>query len=157
MLLDIHKLIKGGIMPVSGEIKVGQKQVISTDKAPAAIGPYSQGTIARFGYEKLIAVSGQLPLRPEKGGMPDSIQEQTIQALNNVKAIVEEAGSTMEQVMKVEIFYTNPDDFKAINAVYKDFFTGDCPARQAVVVAGLPHPDAKVEISAWVLAGAKTD
>lgn len=141
-------------MPITGETKMGHKQIVSTDGAPAAIGPYSQATLARFGYDKLIAVSGQLPTDPTTGKIVEGgIQEQTRQALENIKAIVEEAGSTMKQVMKVEIFYTNANDFKPMNEVYAAFFLVEPPARQAVIVAGLPHPDAVIEISAWVLAG----
>ena len=121
------------------------KTIVATEKAPAAIGPYSQGNeAAGFVY-----VSGQLPIIPETGTMPEGVEAQTKQALNNVKAIIEAAGGTMDDVIKTSVFLTDIRDFAAMNAVYAEFFTeGKYPARAAMGVAALPKPGAVVEIEA---------
>ena len=120
------------------------KTAISTEKAPAAIGPYSQG-IAGNG---IIITSGQLPIDPATGEMPATIEEQTRQSLENVKAVLEAAGSGMDQVIKTTVFLKDMNDFAAMNGVYAGFFQeGSCPARSAVEVARLPK-DALVEIEA---------
>ncbi len=140
--------------------RAGHKKVLYTSQAPAAIGPYSQATQARFGYDKLIAISGQLPIDPTTQQIVSgNVREQTRQVLQNLLAIAKEAGAEAKQVMKVEIFYLHPDDFGPINEVYREFFPTDQapPARQAVGVAFLPHPKALIEISAWVLAGSRSD
>jgi 2-iminobutanoate/2-iminopropanoate deaminase len=117
--------------------------VISTSKAPAAIGPYSQGIDAA----SLIFVSGQLPLDPKSGLMPAEPAAQARQAMENVKAVVEAAGSSMEKIVKVSIFLQNLDHFTAINEVYAGYFSGVFPARSCVQVARLPK-DALLEIEA---------
>ena len=117
------------------------KQIISTEKAPAAIGPYAQGVAAG----KLIITSGQLPLDPATGAFPEGIKEQTRQSLTNVKAILEEGGADMKDVIKTTVFLSDMNDFAAMNGVYATFFEGACPARSAVQVARLPK-DAMVEI-----------
>ena len=118
------------------------KTVISTEKAPAAIGPYSQGIQAG----NLIITSGQLPIDPATGVMPEDVSAQTKQSLTNGKAILEAAGGTMADVVKTTVFLADMNDFAAMNAVYATFFPeGACPARSAVQVARLPK-DAKVEI-----------
>ena len=118
------------------------KTVISTEKAPAAIGPYSQGIQAG----SLIITSGQLPIDPATGVMPEDVSAQTKQSLTNGKAIIEAAGGTMADVVKTTVFLADMNDFAAMNAVYATFFPeGACPARSAVQVARLPK-DAKVEI-----------
>ena len=118
------------------------KTVISTEKAPAAIGPYSQGIQAG----NLIITSGQLPIDPATGVMPEDVSAQTKQSLTNGKAIVEAAGGSMADVVKTTVFLADMNDFAAMNAVYAEFFPeGACPARSAVQVARLPK-DAKVEI-----------
>ena len=116
---------------------------ISTSKAPAAIGPYSQAIEAN-GF---VYVSGQLPINPATGAFPEGgIQEQTRQVLTNVKAILEAAGLTMDNVVKTTVFLQNMSDFAAMNAVYAEFFTeGQYPARSAVEVGALPR-GALVEI-----------
>ncbi|MDR1043970.1 MAG: RidA family protein [Candidatus Adiutrix sp.] len=119
------------------------KEIVSTDKAPAAIGPYSQG-IKSGG---LVYVSGQLPLDPASGKMPEATSDQARQSLTNVKSILEAAGSSLDQVVRVGIFMTDLADFKAVNEVYAAFFTGACPARATVQVAALPM-GAKIEIEA---------
>ena len=117
------------------------KTIISTAKAPAAIGPYSQATEVNG----LIITSGQLPIDPATGAFPDGIQAQTRQSLTNVKSVLEEAGVTMDQVLKTTVFLSDMNDFAAMNGVYATFFEGACPARSAVQVARLPK-DAMVEI-----------
>jgi len=119
------------------------KNIITTSNAPAAIGPYSQG-IATNG---LVFTSGQLPLDPETGEMPETIEEQAKLSLENVKAILEAAGSSMEHAIKLTVFLSDMNDFAAVNEVYKTFFAGDFPCRSAVQAARLPK-DAKIEIEA---------
>ena len=118
------------------------KTVISTTSAPAAIGPYSQGV--RMG--NLLYTSGQLALDPATGNFVEGgIAEQTRQALTNVKAILNEAGTNMGSVIKTTVFLKDMDDFAAMNAVYAEFFSEPYPARSAVQVAKLPK-DGLVEI-----------
>lgn len=117
------------------------KKAISTTKAPGAIGPYSQGIDAGA----LIFTSGQLPINPETGELLTDIKEATKQSLLNVSAILEEAGSSLDKVIKTTVFLKDINDFVAMNEVYATFFKGDCPARSAVQVAKLPK-DAVIEI-----------
>lgn len=119
------------------------KNVISTTNAPAAIGPYSQA----LDCGAFLVTSGQVPFDPATGVIVEGgIEEQTRQSLNNVKAILEAAGLTMDNVVKTTVFLQNMGDFAAMNAVYAEFFTeGQYPARSAVEVAALPK-GALVEI-----------
>ena len=117
------------------------KQTLSTQQAPAAIGPYSQG----ISLGDLVFTSGQLPIDPVTGQMPESIEEQARQSLKNVSAVLEAAGSSMEKAVKITVFMANMADFAAVNEVYKTFFSMDCPARSAVEVACLPK-NAGIEI-----------
>ena len=117
------------------------KTVISTEKAPAAIGPYSQGIQAG----SLIITSGQLPINPATGAFPETIEEQARQSLENCKAVLAAAGAAMENVIKTTVFLSDMNNFAAMNGVYAAFFEGACPARSAVEVARLPK-DALVEI-----------
>lgn len=118
------------------------KKVIHTGLAPAAIGPYSQA----IAVDGLLFTSGQLPLNPETGTFPEGITEQTRQSLNNVKAILAEAGVGMDRVIKTTVFLSDMENFAAMNDVYGTFFQeGGYPARSAVQVARLPK-DALVEI-----------
>lgn len=118
------------------------KQVISTPKAPAAIGPYSQAI--RVG--NLIYTSGQIPIDPATGSFVEGgIKEQTRQSLTNVKAILEEAGTSMANVIKTTVFMSDMADFADINSVYAEFFSEPFPARSAVAVKTLPK-GALVEI-----------
>ena len=118
------------------------KEVIATTNAPGAIGPYSQATKAG----SLVFVSGQLPIDPATGVMPEDVSAQTKQSLTNGKALIEAAGGSMADVVKTTVFLADMNDFAAMNAVYAEFFPeGACPARSAVQVARLPK-DAKVEI-----------
>ena len=121
------------------------KQVISTTSAPAAIGPYSQG-VATTG---LVITSGQLGLDPATGAFPEGgIAEQTRQSLENVKAVLEAAGSGMDKVIKTTVFLKDMNDFAAMNAAYAEYFgEGSYPARSAIEVARLPK-DGLVEIEA---------
>lgn len=118
---------------------------VKTDKAPAAIGPYSQGMDAGG---KLLFVSGQLPVNPETGEFAGTdILSQTKQALENIRAILEAAGTDLSRVVKTTVLLKDIADFAAMNEVYATFFTGDCPARAAFQVAALPK-GALVEIEA---------
>ncbi|MCP1125704.1 RidA family protein [Bacillus sp. 3103sda1] len=115
--------------------------VISTQHAPGAIGPYSQAMKAG----NFIFTSGQLPIDPKNGEMPETIENQTKQSLENVKAILEEAGSSLSKVIKTTVFLKDMNHFAQMNEVYRTYFTANCPARSAVQVARLPK-DALVEI-----------
>ena len=118
------------------------KTVISTTNAPAAIGPYSQA----IDLGNLVITSGQLPIDVATGAFPEGIEAQTRQSLTNVKAILAEAGLTMDNVVKTTVFLSDMNNFAAMNGVYAQFFTeGSYPARSAVEVARLPK-DALVEI-----------
>ena len=120
------------------------KQVIHTDKAPAAIGPYSQA----IQIGQLLFTSGQVPIDPETGAIVEGgIQEQARQSLNNIKAILNAAGTNMGAVVKTTVFLADMNDFAAMNEVYAQFFQEPYPARSAVQVGRLPK-DAKVEIEA---------
>lgn len=122
-------------------------QIIHTDKAPAAIGPYSQAV--KTG--SLLFVSGQLPLDPATGAFAGKdITSQTRQALKNVQAILEEAGYSLTDVVKATVLLAEISDFAAMNAVYAEFFKTNCPARAAFAVKDLPK-GALVEIE--VIAG----
>ena len=118
------------------------KRVIHTEKAPAALGPYSQG----IEVNGTLYVSGQIPFVPETMTLvSDDVKAQTRQSLENVKAIVEAAGYTMEDVVKAGVFIKNMDDFAAINEVYAEYLGDVKPARACVEAARLPK-DVKVEI-----------
>ena len=123
------------------------KQIIHTDRAPAAIGPYSQAV--KTG--DLLFVSGQLPIDPATGAFAgEDITSQTRQSLLNVQAILEAAGYSCADVVKATVLLAEISDFAAMNAVYAEFFQGDCPARAAFAVKDLPK-GARVEIE--VIAG----
>ena len=118
------------------------KQAIHTDKAPAAIGPYSQAV--KVG--NLLFISGQIPVDPATGAIAEGITAQATQSLTNIKNILAEAGLDMSAVVKTTVFIKNMDDFAAMNEVYAKFFEGTTyPARSAVEVARLPK-DVLVEI-----------
>ena len=117
------------------------KEIISTEKAPAAIGPYSQAVKAG----NLLFISGQIPVDPATGEVVEAtIQAQTAQSLTNLKAILAHAGGTM---VKTTVFLSDMENFVEMNRVYKTFFEAECPARSAVQVARLPK-DVLVEIEA---------
>lgn len=120
------------------------KQPIQTDKAPAAIGPYSQAICAG----ELVFVSGQLPIDPATGAFPEGIEAQTRQSLQNLKQILLAAGTDPAHVVKTTVFLSDMNNFAAMNEVYREVFgTEACPARSAVEVRRLPK-DALVEIEA---------
>ena len=117
-------------------------QVISTKNAPAAIGPYSQA----IQVGNLVYTSGQIPINPATGVFVEGgIKEQTRQSLTNVKAVLEEAGLSMSNVVKTTVFMADMNEFADMNAVYSEFFTEPYPARSAVAVKTLPK-GALVEI-----------
>lgn len=116
---------------------------VHTDKAPAAIGPYSQAMVVG----KLVYTSGQIPLDPATGEMVgENVTEQAHQVCKNMKAVLEEAGSSLENVVKTTCFLADMADFAAFNAVYAEYFTGH-PARSCVAVKALPK-GALVEVEA---------
>ncbi|MBR5842529.1 MAG: RidA family protein [Bacteroidaceae bacterium] len=118
------------------------KKQINTAAAPAAIGPYSQAIEANG----MVFVSGQLPIDPATGAFAEGgIKELTRQSLTNMKAILAEAGLTMDNVVKTTVFLADMADFAEMNEVYASFFEGVCPARSAVAVKTLPK-EARVEI-----------
>ena len=119
------------------------KEALSTPAAPAAIGTYSQGIRAG----NLVFTSGQIPLDPATGLIPQGIEAQTRQAMENVLAVLAQAGATAENIVKTTVFLRNMDDFAAMNGVYATFFSGPAPARSAVQVARLPK-DCPLEIEA---------
>ncbi len=120
------------------------RTVVATDKAPGAIGPYSQA----IKTDSLVFVSGQLALDPVSGNLvDDDISAETRQALTNLQHILDAAGSSLSKVVKTTVFIKNMDDFPIINDVYGDFFNQNPPARACVEVARLPK-DANVEIEA---------
>ncbi|KAF1857286.1 hypothetical protein Lal_00015325 [Lupinus albus] len=122
--------------------EVSQIQVITTDNAPQAIGPYSQA----IKHNGLVFVSGQIPLDPETMTLvTGSIKDQTRRVLNNLKAILEAAGTNMERVLKATVFLKDMADFEEVNQVYSEFFSQHKPARACVQVARLPK-DVAVEI-----------
>lgn len=117
------------------------KQTVSTPKAPAAVGPYSQGVIAN-GF---VFTSGQIPLRPDGTMVEGDIQAMARQCLDNIKAILESAGTTMNDLVKVTVFAKDMNNFQAINDVYKTYFNQSPPARSFVEVSNLPR-NAQVEM-----------
>ena len=114
---------------------------ISTDKAPAAIGPYSQA----IDLGNMVFVSGQIPVNPETGVMADSVAEQAHQSLNNLESILKECGLSMQNVVKTVVFLADLNDFAEVNEVYAQHFSAPYPARSCVQVAAIPK-DAKLEI-----------
>lgn len=119
------------------------KKVISTEKAPAAIGPYSQA----IEVNGMVYTSGVIPVIPETGDIPEGSAAQAKQALENLSNLLEAAGSSLSKVVKTTVFIKEMDDFGAINEVYQTFFEGDYPARSCVEVARLPK-DVMIEIEA---------
>ena len=119
-----------------------KKQIVCKN-APAAIGPYSQAIAANG----MLFVSGQLPIDPKTNEIVEGISAQTKQVLENVKAIVTEAGGSMDNVVKCTVFLKDMNEFAEMNEVYKDFFNEPSPARVTIEVARIPK-DVKVEIEA---------
>lgn len=119
------------------------KHVISTDKAPAAIGPYSQA----IEVNGMIYTSGVIPVEPSTGEISQGVENQAEQALKNLSALLEAAGSCTENVVKTTVFIKEMNDFAKINEIYARYFTGVYPARSCVEVARLPK-DVLIEIEA---------
>ena len=118
---------------------------IQTHDAPAAIGPYSQAMVSG----DLMFTSGQIPLRPDGSLVEGGIEVQTQQVFDNLRAVIEAAGATLEQVVKTTVFLKDMQDFAAMNGIYAKAFGSHCPARSTVQVARLPR-DVLVEIEAIV-------
>lgn len=110
------------------------KKVISTEKAPKAIGPYSQAIY----FKGSLYISGQLGINPETGKLAEGIKAQTEQALKNIQAILDEAGFTVDNVVKSTVLLSDINNFAAMNEVYAGFYTDKAPARAAYAVAALP-------------------
>jgi 2-iminobutanoate/2-iminopropanoate deaminase len=120
------------------------RKIISTQNAPAAVGPYSQGVVA----DNLVFTAGQIPIDPKTGKMIEGdIQAQTEQVLQNIQAVLEAAGSSLANVVKCTVFLADISEFGAMNEVYGRFFTSNPPARSAFQVAALPL-GARIEIEA---------
>ncbi|SNU05043.1 2-iminobutanoate/2-iminopropanoate deaminase [Lachnospiraceae bacterium] len=120
------------------------KEIISTDKAPAAIGPYSQAV--KVG--NLLFTSGMIPIDPATNTLVEGgIEVQAERALENVKALLEASGTSMDKVIKTVVFIKNMDDFAKVNEIYAKYFTSDFPARSCVEVARLPK-DVLIEMEA---------
>lgn len=111
-----------------------QKSVVQTEAAPAALGPYSQAIIANG----MVFTAGQTGTIPEARKLAEGIEEQTRQTLNNIKAVLEAAGTNLDHVVKTTVFLADINEFAAMNAVYKTFFAENPPARSTVQVANLP-------------------
>lgn len=125
------------------------KKVIETTSAPAPIGPYSQA----ISINGITFVSGQVALDPVSGDMKNgSLEEETNTVMNNLKAVLSEAGLSLNNVVKSSIFLKDMNDFAVVNKIYGEQFTGDFPARETVEVSRLPK-DARVEISVIAVAG----
>lgn len=119
------------------------KKVISTDKAPAAIGPYSQA----IEINGMIFTSGVIPVVPQTGEIPEGVEAQADQAIRNLANLLEAAGSSTDKVVKTTVFIKEMNDFAKINEIYAKYFTGTYPARSCVEVARLPK-DVLIEIEA---------
>ncbi len=110
------------------------KTTINAADAPAAVGPYVHAVAAG----DIIFTSGQLGLIPETGELPEGIEAQTTQAIKNLSAVLEAAGSSLDKVVKTSVFLADMNDFAVVNGIYAEFFTGEAPARSCVQVAKLP-------------------
>jgi 2-iminobutanoate/2-iminopropanoate deaminase len=120
------------------------KKIISTEKAPAAIGPYSQAV----SVGNMVYTSGQIAIVPITGNIVEGgVEEQTKQVLENLKSVLEHAGSSLDKVVKTTVFIKNMGDFAKINEVYSKYFISDFPARSCVEVARLPK-DVLIEVEA---------
>ena len=120
-------------------------KVISTDKAPAAIGPYSQA----IEVNGMVFTSGVIPVEPQTGVIPATIEEQANQAFSNLKNLIEASGATIDKVIKTTVFIKEMNDFGKINDIYATYFKEPFPARSCVEVARLPK-DVMLEVEAVV-------
>ncbi len=120
-----------------------EKQIISSKNAPSAIGPYSQGVVAEG---RFIFTAGQIPIDPKTGKLiQGDIKDQTRLVIENIRAVLEAAGSGLANVVKTTVFLADMNDFAAMNEIYAQYFSENPPARSAVQVARLPK-DVKIEI-----------
>lgn len=119
------------------------KTVISTEKAPAAIGPYSQA----IEVNNMVYTSGMIPVNPETGEIPAGVEAQAEQAFSNLSELLKAAGTSVDQVIKTTVFIKDMNDFAAINAIYAKYFSAPYPSRSCVEVARLPK-DVLLEIEA---------
>ena len=117
------------------------KKIISTQNAPAAIGPYSQAVE----WNGMIFSSGMIPVNPQTGEIPEDVEQQARQVFTNLSNLLIAAGTSMDKVIKTTVFIKDMNDFAAINQIYQEFFNGDFPARSCVEVARLPK-DVKIEM-----------
>ncbi len=125
-------------------MNTSMKKVISTTKAPAAIGPYSQA----IEINNMVYTSGVIPINPEDGSIVEGdIKVQAERVLNSLSALLKDCGSGLDNVIKTTVFIKNMNDFAAMNEVYAQYFTNNCPARSCVEVARLPK-DVLIEIEA---------
>ena len=118
---------------------------IKTDKAPAAIGPYSQAIVSG----NTVYCSGQIPINPETGDIPEGVSAQAHQVFKNIKNLIEAAGSSIDNVVKTTVFIKDMNDFAKINEIYAEYFTEPYPARSCVEVARLPK-DVSLEVETIV-------
>ena len=118
---------------------------IKTSNAPAAIGPYSQAIVVG----NMLFTSGQIPIDPKTGEIPEGVEAQARQALTNVKNLIEAAGASIDNVVKTTVFIKNMDDFAKINEIYAQYFTEPFPAHSCVEVARLPK-DVLLEVETIV-------
>lgn len=126
-----------------------QREVIATDRAPAAVGPYSQAI--RVG--NLVFTAGQIGLDPATGALVGDVEEQTRQVMSNLQAVLAAAGSNLRNIIKTTIFLADLADFQTVNAIYGSYFPQQPPARSTVQVAALPR-GARIEIEAIALVDA---
>ena len=126
-----------------------QREVIATDRTPAAVGPYAQAI--RVG--DLVFTAGQIGLDPATGALVGGVEEQTRQVMSNLQAVLAAAGSSLQNIIKTTIFLTDLADFQTVNAIYGSYFSQQPPARSTVQVAGLPR-GARIEIEAIALVDA---
>ncbi|MCL2819980.1 MAG: RidA family protein [Oscillospiraceae bacterium] len=124
---------------------MSEREQILTEDAPAAVGPYSQG----IKVGGLLFISGQLPIDMKTGEFPETIGEQTKCCLQNLDAIAHEAGTTIQNAVKLTVFLTDMNDFAEVNTAYTEFFPGIPPARSCIAVSALPK-NAEIEIEAIV-------
>ena len=116
---------------------------IKTNNAPSAIGPYSQAIVTN----NMVFTSGQIPVNPATGEIPDKIEEQANQVFTNLKNLLEASGSSINNVIKTTVFIQKMEDFATINKIYETYFTEPYPARSCVEVARLPN-DVLIEVEA---------
>ena len=129
-------------MFLNTERKIQMKE-IKTNNAPSAIGPYSQAIVC----DNMVFTSGQIPVNPQTGEIPSSIEEQANQVFSNIKALLKAAGTSIDKVIKTTVFIQKMEDFAAVNKIYETYFSCPYPARSCVEVARLPK-DVLIEVEA---------